>query len=213
MRIGILGAECTGKSTLALALLEPLRALYPSPLHIDEYLRTWCLLHGRSPLAHEQLHIAQTQAQRIDSGEGRCVIADTTPLITAVYSDVLFNDPSLYPFAIHFQRTLNMTLLTGLDVQWHADSFLRDGIAARGAIDQRLREILTRHALPFSTVYGQGQRRTDAALAAITHNTTAGHTQQKAASPPWTWVCDKCSDAECEHRLFSRLTNSKSVRV
>jgi hypothetical protein len=32
-------------------------------------------------------------------------VADTTPLMTAIYSDMLFDDTSLYPFALEHQRT------------------------------------------------------------------------------------------------------------
>lgn len=211
MKIAILGAECSGKSTLSHALAAPLAAIYPEVNVIDEYLRTWCDRHGRPPQAHEQAHVAQTQAQRIQAASAACVIADTTPLVTAVYSDVLFNDPTLYPEAIAFQRTLDATLVMGLDVEWVADGIQRDGLAIRQRIDTRLREILLAHQLPFASVYGQGPRRTEAALGALTHADTKHHARQDTG-PPWVWVCDTCSDADCEHRLFSRLTQGSVGR-
>lgn len=205
MKIGILGAECSGKSTLAHALVTLLTATYPDITVIDEYLRTWCAEHGRPPQAHEQAHVAHTQAQRIRQAASACVIADTTPLVTAVYSDVLFNDPTLYPEAIAFQRTLDVTLLMGLDIAWVADGIQRDGMAMQQRIDTRLRETLLAHQLPFASVYGQGAERTEAALTAITHTNTK-HRAQQGTGQPWVWVCDTCSDAACEHRLFRRFT-------
>lgn len=205
MKIAILGAECSGKSTLSQALLAPLATFYPEVTVIDEYLRTWCNAHGRPPQAHEQAHVAHIQAQRIQQATAACVVVDTTPLITAVYSDVLFNDPTLYPEAIAFQRTLDATLVMGLDVAWVADGIQRDGLAIRQRMDARLREVLLAHKLPFASVYGQGARRTEAALTALTHASTKHHAPQDNGQP-WVWVCDTCSDATCEHRLFSRLT-------
>lgn len=210
MKIAILGAECTGKSTLSHALAAPLAAFYPSVTVIDEYLRTWCAEHGRTPQAHEQAQVAHTQAQRIQHASAACVIADTTPLVTAVYSDVLFNDTSLYAEAIAFQRRLDMTLVMGLDVEWVADGILRDGLVIRQRIDARLREMLLAHQLPFASVYGHGPQRTEAALKALTHADTK-HLAPQDNGLPWVRVCDTCSDADCEHRLFSRLTQD-SVR-
>jgi hypothetical protein len=34
--------------------------------------------------------------------------------------------------------------------------------------------------------------------------------QEKATrQAPWKWVCDKCSDAQCEHRTFTALLEAK----
>ena len=214
MKIGIVGAECCGKSTLSAALNTALQVRYHSVTSVTEYLREWCVQHGRSPQAHEQAHVANMQATRIQQAQTRCVIADTTPLVTAVYSDVLFQDPSLYPRAVAFQRTLNITLLACLDLPWVADGTLRDGPAMQQRIDARLREMLLAHQLPFATVYGTGPQRVHAALQAIDHADAVRRAQlPRATGPAWTWVCDTCSDAECEHRLFSRLTQDASVRV
>jgi hypothetical protein len=90
--VALLGAECTGKSTLA----EALAARFNAGL-VSEYLREWCDAHGRTPLQHEQAHIATEQAARIDAAVGRheLVVCDTTPLITALCSQHYFNDDSL----------------------------------------------------------------------------------------------------------------------
>lgn len=206
MKIAILGAECSGKSTLSHALAAPLADIYPEVTVVDEYLRTWCDAHGRPPRAHEQAHVAHMQAQRIQTAPAACVIADTTPLVTAVYSDVLFDDLMLYTEAIAFQRTLDVTLVMGLDVAWVADGIQRDGLAIRQRIDARLREVLLAHQIPFASVYGQGPQRTEAALTALTHAATK-HRAVLEGGQPWVWMCDTCSDAACEHRLFRRLTH------
>ncbi|MFZ8480597.1 AAA family ATPase, partial [Staphylococcus aureus] len=82
-----LGAECTGKSTLAAALARHCNAGL-----VSEYLREWCDAHGRTPLRHEQAHIAAEQAARIDAAarQHALVFCDTTPLITALCSEHYF---------------------------------------------------------------------------------------------------------------------------
>lgn len=214
MKIGIVGAECSGKSTLSHALHTALQPRYGSVELIPEYLRTWSAQHGRPPQAHEQSHVADTQAARIAQARAACVVADTTPLVTAVYSDMLFHDNSLYDAAIAFQRSLDVTLLACLDLPWVADGIQRDGVAMQRRVDARLREVLLAQRLPFATVYGLGPLRLQAALQAITHADARQRAQlPSTAGPAWVWVCDTCSDADCEHRLFSRLTPTTSVRV
>lgn len=214
MKIGIVGAECSGKSTLASALHTALQSHYASVALIPEYLREWSAQHGRPPQAHEQDHVANTQAARIQQAPPACVVADTTPLVTAVYSDVLFHDSRLYEAAVEFQRSLDITLLACLDLPWVADGIQRDGVAMQQRIDARLRDVLLAHQLPFASVYGVGPQRLQAALQAIAHADATQRARLPAAlGPAWKWVCDTCSDADCEHRLFSRLTRPASVRV
>ena len=214
MKIGIVGAECSGKSTLSAWLSIELKNRYASVALIQEYLREWSTQHGRPPRAHEQAHVANTQAAQIRQAQAICVVADTTPLVTAVYSDVLFQDSSLYDSAVKFQRSLDLTLLACVDLPWVADGIQRDGVAMQRRIDARLREMLLAHQLPFATVYGVGAQRQQAALQAIDHADSRHRAGLPATqSTGWTWVCDTCSDADCEHRLFSRFTQPPLVGV
>jgi nicotinamide riboside kinase len=218
MKISILGAECTGKSTLSQALIPQLAPLFDTVHLVPEYLREWCELHGRTPLSHEQTAIAAEQLRRINATTRKsahanaCTITDTSPLVTAVYSDLLFQDPSLYDSAVAAERQTDVILLTGLDLPWQADGLQRDGIAMQQRFDTRLREVLASHRLAYATVYGQGPQRVDAAMAAV-----ADHLRPRARgrnlAAMWCWNCDNCSDAACERHLFSRLTGASSVSV
>jgi nicotinamide riboside kinase len=202
LNIAILGAECTGKSSLLAALQTHWQTRGEIVCAIPEVLRQWCDQHGRTPLAHEQLAIAQAQAALAEHAtEAAYLIADTTPLMTAIYSDVLFQDASLYPFALKHQRIYQHTLVTGLDLPWKADGIQRDGAAMRERIDARLRDVLQREGVSFSMVYGQGAQRLAGALAVL----EPGASTLPRARSSWRWLCDKCSDADCEHRLFSDL--------
>ena len=202
LSIAILGAECTGKSSLLAALQTHWQTRGAKVHVVHEVLRQWCDQHGRTPLAHEQIAIAHAQAALAEHAtEADYLIADTSPLMTAIYSDVLFQDPSLYPFALQHQRTYQHTLVTGLDLPWQADGIQRDGPAMRERVDARLRDVLQREGVGFSMVYGQGPQRLAGVLAVLEPSAS---TLPRARSS-WRWLCDKCSDADCEHRLFSDL--------
>ncbi len=202
LRIAILGAECTGKSSLVAALQAHWLARGATVHVAHEVLRQWCDQHGRTPLAHEQITIAKAQAVTAEQvTDGDYLLADTSPLMTAIYSDVLFQDTSLYPFALHHQRIYQHTLVAGLDLPWQADGFQRDGVVIRERIDARLRDLLQQEGMAFSIVYGKGPKRLASALAVLEPGASAN--AQKGGA--WRWLCDKCSDASCEHRLFSDL--------
>jgi len=162
--VALLGAECTGKSTLA----EALAARFNAGL-VPEYLREWCDTHGRTPLQHEQTHIAAEQAARIEAAarQHALVICDTTPLITALCSQHYFNDDSLLADALAFQRRCDLTLLCAPDLPWQADGIQRDGPAVRERFDARLRKALAQAGLAWSDIQGDWPERLDLALAAL----------------------------------------------
>ena len=100
--IAIVGAESCGKSTLARTLTARLRADGLEAVCIDEYLREFCEQHGRTPRPDEQAAIAAEQSRRIAAARHArllpvdVVVADTTALMTAVYSELIFGDRSLH---------------------------------------------------------------------------------------------------------------------
>lgn len=201
LKICLLGAESTGKTTLAHAMAERLRGRGDRVEVVEEVLREWCERAGRTPRPDEQLPIAEEQERRVEAAAGRAdvVIADTSALMVAIYSAMLFKDGSLYRFAVERQRTYGHTLLTGLDLPWVADGLQRDGPHVREPVDLLVRSILRESAIPFQVVYGQGPERLAHALDAI----GAGMPREDGGA--WTWTCEKCSDPQCEHRLFTRM--------
>ena len=210
--IAIVGAESTGKSTLTAALAERIRQ--DTGLRcgvVAEYLREWCDREARTPRADEQLAIAQEQQRRIVQARTSfdVVVADTTPLMVAVYSLLLFDDPSLVAMAVAAQRSVAATLLTALDLPWVADGHQRDGPHVREPVDRALRRVLAEHRLAWSVVGGQGPARVEQAFDAVSHllaPLSAPGTglftrlaERDAAMPRWQWVCEKCDVPECEH--------------
>jgi nicotinamide riboside kinase len=94
------------------------------------------------------------------------------------------------------ERRWDLILLTGLDLAGMA--------TLHRQFDQTLRNRLTQHALPYATVYGNDGTRCANALQAIRFHFRDPTALQSAPSR-WRWPCEKCSDSECEHRLFSAL--------
>jgi nicotinamide riboside kinase len=210
--IAIVGAESTGKSTLAVELAARIAdSTGLACTAIGEHLREWCERAGRTPRADEQRAIASEQLRRIDAAAAShdIVIADTTPLMTAVYSQMLFGDRSLEPLAVAAQRRVALTLLTALDLPWVADGLQRDGEHVREPVDRALRGLLTAHGLPWSVIAGHGparlERALDAASPLLARRAPADAglftrlAEREAAMPAWRWVCETCDVPDCEH--------------
>ena len=213
MKVALLGAESTGKSELAKQLVRYFQSQGNSVQLIPEYLRTWCDLHQRTPRQDEQLSIATEQARQIDAASkvtsvADILIADTTTLTVAVYSDLLFNDTSLYDMALAHQSSFDTTLLLGLDLPWVADGIQRDGAHMREPLDSLLRTALTHGGITFQVVYGTGEARLHNALRCLGLAEVSKTDEQEPQNRPQrlrNWVCERCSDPVCEHRLFRDL--------
>jgi len=216
LKIAIVGAESTGKSTLAEALAEALAdATGLACAAVPEWLRLWCDREGRTPLPHEQAAIAAEQHARIDAA-ARCnavVVCDTTALMTAVYSRLLFDDRSLDALAVAYQRGMAITLLTALDLPWLADGLQREGPHVQAPVDSGVRELLITHGLPWALVAGRGPARLQAAMDAVAPLMrrvasprrglfTRLH-ERNAQTAARAWSCENCDDPDCEHQLRS----------
>ena len=169
LRIAIVGAESTGKTTLAAALAAHLALTTQQRVDwVPEVLREWCDRAGRTPHAHEQAAIMQAQHDRIEAAAAThdIVVCDTTALMTAVYSQLVFGDRSLDTRAADLHRSMALTLLTALDVPWVADGLQRDGPQVRRPVDRALRELMAAQGLAWNLVSGEGQARLQSAAAA-----------------------------------------------
>ena len=171
LTIAIVGAESTGKTTLAAALAQRLAA--DTGLRVawvPEVLRQWCARTGRTPRVHEQASILLAQHERIDAAAAThdLVVCDTTALMTAVYSRLVFGDRTLdeRTAALH-RRSVSTTLLTALDLPWVGDGLQRDGPHVREPVDNALRELMQAQGIAFAVVGGRGEQRLAQAMAAV----------------------------------------------
>ena len=168
-RICILGAESTGKTTLAQALASH----YACPW-VPECLRQFCQDQGRTPEREEQAQLMAQQCQaellaraRAEQQGAPFVFCDTAPLLTAIYSDYVFSDRSLLPQGRALHANYALTLLLAPDIDWVADGLQRDGEHVRAPVHRLIEQELAALALPFVQIAGVGDKRLVAALRAV----------------------------------------------
>ena len=202
--IAVVGAESTGKTALCHELAGHLAATTGRRCTwVPEALRDWCQAQGRTPLQHEQAAIADAQTARIDAaaGEHDVVVADTTAVMTAVYSQIVFGDAELGPAAALAHRRCQVTLLTAIDLPWVADGLQRDGPQVQEPVDAALRHLLQQHGIGFSLVHGHGPQRLRSALTALSPwlGPIADDPGAATRLRRWKQLCERCSDPACEH--------------
>ena len=167
--ICLIGAECTGKTTLAQHLARTFTGLW-----VPERLRMFCDAHGRTPLQGEQTGILEQQtldehASLEDAQRNgmRFVFCDTAPLLTAIYSECIFGDLALYAKARQLHARYAYTLVLQPDLPWITDGLQRDGAHVQTPVHTRIVQELQGLKLPFHTVGGTGDTRFTAAQNAL----------------------------------------------
>ena len=147
-------------------------------------------LTGKSPLATALGHALQA------SGRQAVVTVANTPFP----ADLMGHD---------------LVLLTGLEPTPQVRGAVASITpAAQEAADQAIRTALTSAGISYRVMYGTVEQRLTQALDAVNppvpQRTIAARNGRKGA---WTWVCDKCSDPTCEHRLLSDLVAQRANSV
>ena len=110
-----------------------------------------------------------------------------------------------------------LTLLMGLDLPCPAAQQ-----PDRDVTDARLRAALAQNGLRYQVIYGHGERRIENALNAINKVAIGAYpasargtfeSKDSARTPRLRdWNCEKCSDPQCEHRLFTSLVAQREAR-
>lgn len=164
-RVAILGAESTGKSTLAAAL-----AIHYDTVWVPEYLREFVETEARVPYEGDQFRIAQIQMERERAAEAFArgfLFCDTTPLMTAIYSGVYWGrvDPQLA--ALDRLHDYAVTLVTAPDGPWVPDGLQRESEAVRQSVHQAVIEKLERRAIAYTLVTGSLEQRMPEAQQAL----------------------------------------------
>ncbi len=156
-RIAILGAESTGKSTLAAAL-----AAHYQTLWVPEYLREFVETEGRTPQEHEQIGIATMQVAREERAMGaanRLIFCDTTPLMTAIYSHFYWGRVDAPLAALARSRSYDFTFVTAPDGLWVADGLQRESAAVQQLIHVQLLAALAQSHTRYLLLAGDVQAR------------------------------------------------------
>ena len=167
--IAILGAESTGKTTLAQALANHFSCPW-----VAEYLREFCDQHQRTPRQDEQQTIMDIQVTRENLAMNQALIqhapfvfCDTAPLLTAIYSEYVFSDLSLYPKAGALHQRYAATLLLLPNIAWVADGLQREGAHVQNDVHVLIESALSDIGAATIMIQGIGDERTAHAVAAI----------------------------------------------
>jgi len=165
--ICLIGAECTGKNTLAQAL-----AAHFGGLWVPEYLRAFCEKNGRTPRMDEQAGLMRAQFEQEEqvvtqARQAGCayVFCDSPPLLTAVYSDHYFSDRSLFDCAHALHARYALTLVLCPDMARLPDGLQREAVCA--AVHSQVQHALQAMHVPHIEVGGQDDARLQAAILAV----------------------------------------------
>jgi NadR type nicotinamide-nucleotide adenylyltransferase len=172
-RICLHGPESTGKSTLGTRLAAHLGCEV-----VPEYGRAYCEAHGTDIGMAELVHIAQTQDSMNRAAAARAmelgaeyVLFDTDPLITAVWTEMMFGQTPGYrrdPWFDGFTGYADLYLLLDIDLP-----FVDDGLRVYARQDERkhffdlCKAELDRRGVRYTLIEGEGEARFAAALAAL----------------------------------------------
>jgi hypothetical protein len=104
----------------------------------------------------------------------------------------------------------DLVLLMGLEPTAHSRISLTREDLTQEVSDQSIRAALADAGLAYQVLYGASDERLAHALRAIESLLPCASPRRSASSDsaknrPWVWVCDKCSDPQCEHRLLTAL--------
>ncbi|MDO8307116.1 MAG: ATP-binding protein [Actinomycetota bacterium] len=146
-RIGLLGGECSGKTTLA----ERLGTAMPGCV-VPEHLRDFVSTMGRPPHADEQAGILVEQRAAEDRVAEACtddtVVADPAVLMTAVYSLAYFDDDSLLDQAIAHARAYSLLIWCDIDLPWVPEPGQRDGPEHRARVHSLIGDLVRERLQP-----------------------------------------------------------------
>jgi len=155
---GLLGAECTGKTSVAAAFATELGAI-----HVPEALRAFVETRGRVPALEDQAGIlseqrASVQMAHLDNPDS-LIICDPLALMTAIYSIAYFDDSSLLAEAIDDARTYDLIWWCRPDLPWTPDGDQRDGEERRSQVDSLIGQIVKESGLTVIELRGSIELR------------------------------------------------------
>jgi HTH-type transcriptional regulator, transcriptional repressor of NAD biosynthesis genes len=172
-RVCLLGAESTGKTTLAAALAERFDTVWN-----PEYGRPYTEIgrpHGAPWTSWEFTHIARIQCWYEDFLAGlarRVLFADTDAFTTAMFHEVYLGTPAT-AFDELVRRPYALFLVCGLDAPWRHDG-VREFEAQRRWMHERYLRRAQESGSPWLLVEGPLERRLDAAAEAVGHALAEG---------------------------------------
>ena len=165
-RVVIVGAESTGKTTLAMALAEHYQTTW-----VPEFGRLYTeARRPRGELWHsDEFTFIATEQVRMEDAlariANRVLICDTDAFATAIWHERYLGKPSAEVLAIA-RRACDLYILTDVDTPFVADD-IRDGESIRKWMHDRFHDELSRMTTPILVVSGPHEQRLATAIARI----------------------------------------------
>jgi NadR type nicotinamide-nucleotide adenylyltransferase len=156
-RVAILGAESSGKSTLAQALAEHYQTLW-----VPEYLREFVETSGRVPREEDQFGIARTQRENEEVAASKAsgfLFCDTTPMMTAIYSRWYWGRVDAGLAALDAAHPYGLTIVTAPDGPWMPDGLQRESPEVRQRVHEQLLALLEERKIAYALVEGDLDER------------------------------------------------------
>jgi HTH-type transcriptional regulator, transcriptional repressor of NAD biosynthesis genes len=165
-RVAILGAESTGKTTLAQNLARHFNTVW-----VPEFARDYLAAKGVVCLLEDMPVIAQGQVEseeRLAREANRLLICDTELITTSLWHERYWGwcPAWLSELAEARASRYSLFLLSDSTLPW-IDDGLRDSPDHRGWFDERFLRILRAQALPYVVLSGSYEQRTAAAIRAV----------------------------------------------
>lgn len=165
-KVALVGAESTGKTTLAEALAQRLRTIWT-----EEYGRLYVEQVRGVADREDMRQIAEGQARFEDEALGRAdrlLICDTDLLATVIWHERYFGECPDYLQALYAERRSHLYLLCENDLPWVADGYRDSGDDWRPWFERRFVEELEARGLPYVRIGGAFDARLTRAVDAIT---------------------------------------------
>jgi NadR type nicotinamide-nucleotide adenylyltransferase len=169
LRVCLLGAESTGKTTMARALAEQLGTVW-----VPEYGRGYTEV-ARPPKApwrsDELVHIVRVQGwleEQLAAQAERVLVCDTDAFTTSVFHDVLVGGPlpEALREAVESER-YDLFLLCGTDVPFVQDGWRDERVRTRLEMHERYRAFLERRGARWALLEGDHATRLATAAASV----------------------------------------------
>ncbi len=163
-RVSLVGAESTGKTTLARALAEHYRTVW-----VPEFARSYLEPRGNACLIPDIINIAHGQATLEDvlaEKANRLLVCDTDLLLTCAWSKRYLGACPQEVERMAQSRRYALTFLCDLDLPWVPDE-LRNLESDREGFHHTLLDALTDKRQPHLLVSGPHQQRLATAIRAI----------------------------------------------
>jgi HTH-type transcriptional regulator, transcriptional repressor of NAD biosynthesis genes len=164
-RVGVVGAESSGKTTLCARLSQHYTTLW-----MPEYGREFVDRKGALPDFGDHLSIAQVMYEREAALLRECnrfLLMDTEWIVQEILGRYYVNAVAPLVYQAQRERPIALYLFTDIDIPWAGDGLHREGLAVRQQLHDEIRTTLEARGLSYVLLRGDVETRIAAATRAI----------------------------------------------